>query len=172
MLPSLLPPPYEHSLFLPTPISGYFCKDSIMTHPQHTTPLQASLLVPPLTRSITPYRTISFIFYSCSFVFICVPFVLTRVHSCSIRVHSCFFRVHSCSFVFIRVHSCSFVFTRVPFVFRFVWCFRYDPSCWIAGWIVIVFLNNYKLFPLWLKQHIYRRNLNSIFLWLLTLSAE
>ena len=168
--------PYEHSLPLPTPISRYFCKDSLMTPlqpPQHTTPLQASLLLPPLTRSITLSKkfhcTIFFIFYSCSFMFICVPFVLTRVHSClllftrvtrvyscslvftrvhscslvfirvhsySFRVHSCsfvFIRVHSCSFVFIRVHSCPLVFIRVPFVFRSVWCFRYDRQMHDGG---------------------------------------
>ena len=100
------------------PISRYFCKDSLiplMTPPQHTTPLQASLLL------LLPLQKFS------SYHFLHFPFVFIRVHSCSIRVHSCsirvplvFTRVHSCSFVFhscslafIRVHSCSFAFIRV-----------------------------------------------------------
>ena len=86
------------------------------------------------------FHSCSLVFHSCSLVFTRVhscSLVFTRVHSCSIRVPFVFTRVHSCSFVFIRVplvfirvHSCSLVFIRVhscSFVFRSVWCFRYDP---------------------------------------------
>ena len=106
--------------------------------PQHTSPLQVSLLL------LLPLQKFS------SYYFLHFPFVFIRVHSFSIRVHPCSFVFHSCSFVFIRVpfvfHSCSLVFTRVhscstrvhsyslvftrvhscSFVFRSVWCFRYD----------------------------------------------
>ena len=105
-------------------------------HTQHTTPLQASLLLLLPLQKFSSYHFLHFPFvfirvHSCSLVFIRVPFVFhlcslvfhscfTRVpfvfHSCSIRVslvfHSCFTRVHSCSFVFV-FHSCSLVFTRV-----------------------------------------------------------
>ena len=94
---------------------------SSFAFPQHTTPLQASLLLLLPLQKFSSYHSLHF-----PFVFIRVPFVFhscslvfTRVHLCSTRVHSCSTRVHSCSFVFIRVHSCSFVF-------RSVWCFRYD----------------------------------------------
>ena len=119
----------------PHPISRYFCKESLMTPPppQHTSPLQVSLLLLLPLQKFSSYCFLHF-----PFVFICVHrflFVFTLVHSCSIRVHSCSFvfhscstRVHSCSFVFhscsfvfhscsfvfTRVHSCSFVFIRVP----------------------------------------------------------
>ena len=119
MLPSL--PKFaldSHLIFVlqSLSISRYFCKDSLMT-PQHTTPLQASLLLLLPLQKFSSYHFLNF-----PFVFIRVPFVFTRVHSCSFVFHSCSIRVHSCSFVFyscsIRVHSCSFVFTRVPFVFH------------------------------------------------------
>ena len=139
-------------LYPPYPISRYFCKESLMTPPpQHTSPLQVSLLLLLPLQKFSSYYFLhfplcSFVFHSCSLVFIHVPFVFscvhscslvfTRVHSCStrvplvfIRVHSCSFVFHSCSFVFTRVHSCSLVFTRVhscSLVFRSVWCFRYD----------------------------------------------
>ena len=128
------------------PISRYFCKNSLIPlmtpPPQHTTPLQASLLLLLPLQNFSSYHFLhfpfvfirvpfvftrvhscSFVFtrvHSCSFVFIRIPFVFTRVpfvfHSCSLvstRVHSCSTRVHSCSLVFIRVRSCSFVFVRV-----------------------------------------------------------
>ena len=134
--------------------------------PQHTTPLQASLLLLLPLQKFSSYHSLHFpfVFIRVPFVFTRVPFVFTCVHSCSIRVHSCLFVFRSCSLVFtrvhscsIRVHSCSLVFTRVPFVFhscsirvhscsfvfhscslvfirvhscsfvfRSVWCFRYD----------------------------------------------
>ena len=99
----------------PHPISRYFCKDSLMTPPpQHTTPLQASLLLLLPLQKFSSYHFLHFpfVFIRVSFVFTCVhscSFVFIRVHSCSIRVPLVFTRVH--------VHSCSFVFTRVPFVF-------------------------------------------------------
>ena len=104
------------------PTSRYFCKDSLiplMTPPQHTTPLQASLLLLLPLQNFSSYHFLHF-----PFVFIRVPFVFTRVHSCSlvfIRVHSCSFVFHSCSLVFhscsTRVHSCLLVFISVPLVF-------------------------------------------------------
>ena len=130
-------------LYPPHPISRYFCKESLMTPPppQHTSPLQVSLLLLLPLQKFSSYYFLhfplcSFVFHSCSLMFIRVPFVFTRVHSCSFvftRVHSYSFVFHSCSLVFIRVplvfHLCSFVFTRVhscSLVFRSVWCFRYD----------------------------------------------
>ena len=131
-------------LYPPHPISRYFCKESLMTPPNILAHFKSLYCYCYPSKNF--HRTVSFIshscsfvfivFYSCSLLFIRVPFVFTRVHSCSlvfIRVpfvfHSCslvfirvplvFIRVHSCSLVFIRVHSCSFVF-------RSVWCFRYD----------------------------------------------
>ena len=152
MLPSLPKFALDSHLIFVLPslsISRYFCKDSLMTPPpQHTTPLQASLLLLLPLQKFSSYHFLHFPFvfirvpfvftrvHSCSFVFIRVLFVFTRVHSCSLvfhscstRVHSCSFVFHSCSLVFTRVHSCSFVFVRVrscSFVFRSVWCFRYD----------------------------------------------
>ena len=118
-------------LYPPHPISRYFCKESLMT-PQHTSPLQVSLLLLLPLQKFSSYYFLNFLFvficvhsfsirdHPCSPVFTRVPFVFARVHSCSLvftRVHSCSFvfhscstRVHSCSFVF---HSCSFMFTRV-----------------------------------------------------------
>ena len=88
------------------PISRYFCKDSLipLMTPQHTTPLQASLLLLLPLQNFSSYHFLHFpfVFHSCSLVFI-------RVHSCSlvfIRVPLVFTRVHSCSFVFIRVPIC------------------------------------------------------------------
>ena len=76
-------------------ISRYFCKDSLMTPPQHTTPLQTEPLYCYCYPSKNFHRTISFIFHSCSFVFHSCSLVFTRVHSCSIHVHSCSFVFHS-----------------------------------------------------------------------------
>ena len=126
------PPTNIFCLYPPHPISRYFCKESLIT-PQHTSPLQASLLLLLPLQKFSSYYFLHFpfvlirfpfVFHSCSLVFIRVhscSFVFTRVHSCSTRVHSCSTSVHSCSLVFIRIHSCSFVF-------RSVWCFRYDPG--------------------------------------------
>ena len=132
----LFPPTNIFCLYLPHPISRYFCKESLVTpspHPQHTSPLQASLLLLLPLQKFSSYYFLHFpfvflrfpfVFIRFQFLFIRFPFVFTRVHSCSIRVHSCslvFIRVHSCSFVFTRVHSCSIrvplVYTRVPLVF-------------------------------------------------------
>ena len=98
-------------LYPPHSISRYFCKESLMTPPppQHTSPLQVSLLLLLPLQKFSSYYFLHF-----PFVFICFPFVFTRVHSCSIRVHSCSLMFHSCSLVF---HSCSLVFIRVPLVF-------------------------------------------------------
>ena len=99
-------------LYPPHPISRYFCKESLMTPPpQHTGPLQVSLLLLLPLQKFSSYYFLhfpfcSFVFHSCSLVFIRVPFVFIRVHSCSTRVHSCSTRVHSCSFVFTRVPIC------------------------------------------------------------------
>ena len=146
MLSSLpLPPPTNiFCLYPPHPISRYFCKESLITPPlthQPTSSLFTVNVTPPKifivlfpSFSIRVHsfsirvHSCSFVFHSCSLVFtrvhscsIRVPLVFTRVHSCSTRLHSCSTRVHSCSLVFIRVHSFSFVF-------RSVWCFRYDLS--------------------------------------------
>ena len=116
-------------LYPPHPISRYFCKESLMTPPQHTSPLQVSLLLLLPLQKFSSYYFLHFpfvfirfpfVFIRVPFVFTRVPFVFTRVPFVFTRVHSCSTRVHSCSLVFIRVHSCSFVF-------RSVWCFRYDP---------------------------------------------